>query len=177
MSLILNALKKVKELARRKQATPVPAPQPLATFRFGRPTRSQRIRRLAILYVLPATLLLAVAGYTGNFWLQMLSRKLETVPTTPSVAVTAPQATNDKVPSVVVTTEPATAPAEEASSSDDMKTAIVESGKPLKIRVEPDYTLDWWGEVKLDWRWDGGDKIVTLSSDKEVKIKYRLRRN
>ena len=45
MSLILDALKKAKELTNRK---PAPPPAALASFRFGRPSRSEKTKRVAL---------------------------------------------------------------------------------------------------------------------------------
>ena len=70
MSLILDALKKAKELTGRK--SPAPPPTALASFRFGRPSRSERIRRIALFYVLPGLLIIAIGGYTANFWIKRL---------------------------------------------------------------------------------------------------------
>src|SRR5205085_11174035 len=64
MSLILDALKKAKQMAGRK---PDPAPPAaLASFRFGRPTRAQRIRKIVLVAVMGVIGLSSIA-YTVSF--------------------------------------------------------------------------------------------------------------
>src|SRR5438477_10275554 len=71
MSLILDALKKAKDLAGRKPAAAPPAA--LASFRFGRPSRSQKIKRIGLMMVLGLVSIGALA-YTVNFWLKRMSK-------------------------------------------------------------------------------------------------------
>jgi Tfp pilus assembly protein PilF len=71
MSLILDALKKAKDLGGR---TPPPAPPAaLASFRFGRPSRSEKIKRLTLIAGLLLVIISSV-GYTANFWIKRLRR-------------------------------------------------------------------------------------------------------
>src|SRR2546425_7467966 len=71
MSLILDALKKAKELAGRKP--PSAPPTALASFRFGRPSRSAKIKRIA-LYAGIGLVLVSSVGYTANFWVKRLRK-------------------------------------------------------------------------------------------------------
>src|SRR5438132_7240920 len=71
MSLILDALKKAKQMAGRKPEEAPPTA--LASFRFGRPTRKERIKRIGLVVVF-AGLGLSAAAYTVNFWVQRYRR-------------------------------------------------------------------------------------------------------
>jgi Flp pilus assembly protein TadD len=64
MSLILDALKKAKQMAGRKSEPATPAA--LGSFRFGRPTRAERIRKMVLVGVMGAIGLSATA-YTISF--------------------------------------------------------------------------------------------------------------
>src|SRR5437016_1188019 len=70
MSLILDALKKARELTNRK---PAPPPTALASFRFGRPSRSEKPKRIA-LFVLLAIAIASSVGYTANLWMKRLRK-------------------------------------------------------------------------------------------------------
>src|SRR5712692_860087 len=71
MSLILDALKKAKDLAGRKP--PSAPPTALASFRFGRPSRSQKIKRI-VLYAGLGLVVVSSVGYTANFWVKRLRK-------------------------------------------------------------------------------------------------------
>ena len=64
MSLILDALKKAKQMAGRK-SDPAP-PAALASFRFGRPTRAERTRKIVLVAVMGVIGLSSIA-YTVSF--------------------------------------------------------------------------------------------------------------
>src|SRR5438045_8728748 len=64
MSLILDALKKAKQMAGRK-SEPAP-PTALASFRFGRPTRAERIRKIVLVAAM-GVIGLSATGYTVSF--------------------------------------------------------------------------------------------------------------
>src|SRR2546421_4125063 len=71
MSLILDALKKAKELTNRKPAPPRSAA--LASFRFGRPSRSEKTKRIA-LFTLLALAIVSSLGYTENSLMNRLRK-------------------------------------------------------------------------------------------------------
>ncbi|MBI1974389.1 MAG: hypothetical protein HYS51_00815 [Candidatus Zambryskibacteria bacterium] len=56
------------------------------------------------------------------------------------------------------------------------KTATVKPDEPLVIRVEPGWKLQYPEGFQPIVEESGKDKIVTFSSDKEVRIQYRLYR-
>src|SRR2546425_11133204 len=64
MSLILDALKKAKQMAGRKSEPA--SPTALASFRFGRPTRAERIRKIVLVGVM-AVIGLSATGYAVSF--------------------------------------------------------------------------------------------------------------
>ena len=70
MSLILDALKKAKELTNRK---PAPPPAALASFRFGRPSRSEKTKRIA-LFALLALAIVSSLGYTATLLMKRLRK-------------------------------------------------------------------------------------------------------
>src|SRR5438093_10894541 len=93
MSLILKALEKAKSMAGRKPAPP-PHPAALASFRFGRPARAKRTRKLVIVGLLAIILVGAGAGYGIRYWLKKSSRPVAVVvnaPTTPENPTPTPQ--------------------------------------------------------------------------------------
>src|SRR5437870_7815850 len=97
MSLILQALQKAKDLTGRKSATPTP--YALASFRFGRPTRAQKLRRIALVYLLPALALTLIIGYGVTFWANRLKKPRATIavqapvaPPNPAVIPPPPEA-------------------------------------------------------------------------------------
>jgi Tfp pilus assembly protein PilF len=71
MSLILQALKKAKDLTARK-ATPAQttAPAALASFRFGRRSKTEQVKRILLRFVLLSLALAGILGYTVNWWVQ-----------------------------------------------------------------------------------------------------------
>src|SRR5437016_2763871 len=71
MSLILDALKKARELTNRKPAAPPPAA--LASFRFGRTSRSKKTKRIALLALI-AVAIVSSAVYTANLWMKRLKK-------------------------------------------------------------------------------------------------------
>ena len=100
MSLILKALEKAKSMAARKPAPP-PHPAALASFRFGRPTKARRMRKLVILGLLPIVVVGAGAGYGIRYWLQKTSRPA-------TVVVNMPPRSDTPVPDRQTEPRPAT---------------------------------------------------------------------
>src|SRR5437762_2633167 len=119
MSLILDALKKAKELAGRKPAA-APATA-LASFRFGRPSRGQKIKRIG-LYAGLGIVIASSVGYTANMYVKRLRKPRavliqaprpilpDPVPDTPPEPQAAPTAT-----ATAATPVPAAAPAAPAA--------------------------------------------------------------
>src|SRR4051812_16588750 len=89
MSLILNALKKAKDLSSRK--APPTAPAALASFGFRRRSRFNDARHVALLYLLPGALLVLVALVAAHFWLQPLKHS-------PAAAISAPPVAQPAAP-------------------------------------------------------------------------------
>src|SRR5438445_10055366 len=112
MSLILDALKKARELAGGASASPPPAA--LASFRFGRQSRSQKIKRVGV-YVLVGAAVAASAGYTANFLMNRGARNPRTVlieaPAIPAESdnAAAQDPGNESTPAVVEAPKQATA--------------------------------------------------------------------
>src|SRR5438093_3203893 len=73
MSLILKALEKAKAMAGRKSSAAPPPPAALASFRFGRPSKAQRIRKIGILCILISVVAVSLA-YTVRYWSQRLRK-------------------------------------------------------------------------------------------------------
>jgi len=113
MSLILDALKKARELTNRKPAPPPPTA--LASFRFGRPSRSEKTKRIA-LFVLLAIAIASSVGYTANLWMKRLRKPRAVLIQAPQPALPAEPAVD--VPpareAVNQTAPPAVAPKEAA---------------------------------------------------------------
>src|SRR5262249_38682481 len=82
MSLILKALEKAKSIAGRKPAPP-PHPAALASFRFGRPARARRMRKVVTVAVLPIIVAGAGTGYGIRYWLKKPARRAAVVVNTP----------------------------------------------------------------------------------------------
>jgi Tfp pilus assembly protein PilF len=72
MSLILQALKRAREITERK-APPIQGPAALQSFGFGRAPKTVRWKQVMTAYVLPATMLGLLLAYTVNFWINRLS--------------------------------------------------------------------------------------------------------
>lgn len=123
MSLILQALKKAKDLTSRKAPPP---PTALASFRFGRPTRAQKVRRIALVYLLPALVLTLVIGFGVNFWANRLKKPRA------AVLVQAPVPPLDPV----VTLPPEAAPAQAQPADTVQQTANTPAAKgPVPARA------------------------------------------
>jgi Flp pilus assembly protein TadD len=115
MSLILDALKKAKQMAGRK---PEPAPpSALASFRFGRPTRAERLRKIVLGGVM-AVIGLSATVYTVSFIMARYRKPKG------AVLVQAPR------PAL----EADTVPAEEAAAADEPK---AEAAKEAPPKPEP----------------------------------------
>src|SRR6267142_1558398 len=109
MSLILQALKRAKDRTGRKAGSPPPTA--LASFRFGRPTRWQKVRRVALFYLLPALALTLIIGYGVNFRANRLKKPGTAVVVQAPVTLPNPVATPSPeapAPEVEVKVEPTT---------------------------------------------------------------------
>src|SRR2546421_11319563 len=123
MSSILDALKKAKEFAGKKPSSPPPTA--LASFRFGRPTKAQQIRKVAVLGVL----LLAGASsiaYTANFMYKRLRKPraaatLVVAPVAAPVAVSTGETTPPPVPPPETPPSPTVAPPPAAAPKTESK--------------------------------------------------------
>ena len=92
MSLILKALEKAKSVGGRKPAPP-PHPAALASFRFGRPRKAQRIRKILLVATLPIIIVGAGTGYGIRYWLKKSSRPAAVVVNAPpNFEISAPAA-------------------------------------------------------------------------------------
>src|SRR6266480_712257 len=115
MSLILDALKKAKDLAGRKPAAPLPTA--LASFRFGRRSRTQRIKKIGLLAVL-GLVSIGPLAYTANFWIKRMSRPKAVLIHAPRTVLPDPV---PAVPAVPETPAPQQEAAKETRSTDQQK--------------------------------------------------------
>lgn len=83
MSLIFQALKKVKDLTSRKPVAPAHTAA-LASFQFGRRSKAQMAKRTLLTVGLPSLALAGTLVFTVNWWLQHLRHQTAAVLIAPS---------------------------------------------------------------------------------------------
>jgi len=104
---------------------------------------------------------LGAAGIGGMLVLGLGASLLDKTPTPPREPFTP-----RNIPSSVTNLPP-------SSPKPKFEETIVGPGKPLVIRLEPNWKLDYPEGLEPMVEQNGADKIVTFSSDKEMRIRYR----
>jgi Tfp pilus assembly protein PilF len=129
MSLILQALRRAKELRGRK-APPSTGASALKSFGFGQAPKPGGWKHILKTYVLPATMLGLLLAYTANFWIQRFNRP----PANDAASVNLnPPETTGGTPAAA----PAEVPAQDPESEPEKEPTIVAGGSTDVTGVTP----------------------------------------